>query len=171
MFTELLLLRLLHVLGGIAWVGSALFTTVFLLPALAASGASAAPVMAALRARRLLTFLPTVAILTIGSGLRLLWITSAGLSSAYFATPHGLAFGLAGASAFVAFVLGWLFIRPSAARSAQLGQAIARASDQERAPLLRELERARQRNARWSAIALVMLMIGASGMAVARYLG
>ena len=34
---ELLVLRLVHVLGGIFWVGSALFMAIFLFPALASA--------------------------------------------------------------------------------------------------------------------------------------
>lgn len=170
MFPELVILRLVHVLAAICWVGTAVFTTFFLSPALAASG-QAATVMAALRARRLLTFLPACSVLTVASGLRLMWILSGGFSPAYFATPHGLAFGVAGASALLAFALGFLVIRPSTARTVQLGAAVARASEHERSSLLAELEHARRRNVWSSAIAMTMLAIGASGMAVARYLG
>lgn len=149
-----------------------MFTTIFLGPALVASGpTSAGAVMAALRARRLLTFLPVVSLLTIGSGARLMWIISGGLSPAYFETPHGRAFGFAGATAMIAFLLAISLVRPSAARSAQLGQAVAKAPDDQRPSLMRELEIVRRRNAWSSAVALTMLVVGAGGMAVARYLG
>lgn len=170
MFPELVILRLVHILAGICWAGTAMFTTVFLGPALASSG-QVAPVMAALRARRLLMFLPIVSILTVASGLRLMWITSGGFAAGYFATPHGRAFAFAGTSAIVAFMLGLLVIRPSTARSAQLGVAMAKAPEPERASIRLELERVRRRNAWSSAVALTLLMAGAGGMAVARYLG
>lgn len=171
MFPELVLLRLIHILAGICWVGTAVFTTVFLGPALANSGPVAAQVMTALRARRLLTFLPIVSVATVASGLRLMWITSGGFAAGYFATPHGRAFALAGTSAILAFMLGFLVIRPTAARSAQLGAAVTTTPEPERGPLLRELEMVRRRNTWSSAVALTMLIAGAGGMAVARYLG
>src|SRR5215208_45998 len=112
MTVELFVLRLIHVLGGIFWVGSALFTTLFLGPALATSGANVAQIIAALQKRRLMTFLPLAAVLTIASGLRLLWITSAGFSSAYLATTTGRTFAAAGAAAVVAFLLSLFVARP-----------------------------------------------------------
>lgn len=171
MFSELVILRLVHVLGGISWAGSAFFITVFLGPALAASGPNAGPVMAALKARRLLAFMPTVALITIGSGLRLMWILSAGFSLAYFTTPHGLAFGFAGATAIIGFFFAMLVLRPTQTRAQELGMALARAADEQRAAIARELDAARRRNAMASMVSLAMLLLGAGGMAVARYLG
>jgi len=171
MYAELVALRLLHVLGGISWAGSAFFLTVFLGPALAVAGPNAGPVMDALKARRLLAFMPAVALLTIASGLRLMWITSGGFALAYFTTPHGLAFAVAGGTAIIGFVFAMLVLRPTQMRMAHLGQAMAKAADEQRAALARELDVVRRRNAMVSAASLAMLVVGAGGMAVARYLG
>lgn len=171
MLSEIVILRLVHVLGGIAWAGSALFMTVFLGPAFEASGPNAGPVIAALKERRFLLFMPAVALLTIGSGLRLMWITSAGFAPGYFTTPHGLAFGIAGGTAIIAFFFAMLVLRPTQMRAAELGQALASAAEEQRASIARELAVVRRRNARASAAAMVMLIVGAGGMAVARYLG
>src|SRR5688572_21882948 len=93
MSSEILVLRIVHVLGAIFWLGSGLFTTFFLVPALVRLGpAAAGPVMGALQQGRLFTVLPVVALLTIASGARLLQIVSGGFSSAYFATPTGQTF-------------------------------------------------------------------------------
>jgi len=118
-----------------------------------------------------LTFMPAVALITISSGLRLLWITSGGFASGYFATPHGRAFSLAGASAIAAFLCATLVLRPAQARAAQLGAAVAGAADAQRATLAKELANIQRRYAAASAAAPAMLMPGAGGMAVARYLG
>ena len=53
MKAELLTLRLIHILGGIFWVGSMVFTTFFLAPVLRSSPAMAGQVMAGLQKRRL----------------------------------------------------------------------------------------------------------------------
>lgn len=171
MTVELFVLRLVHVLGGIFWVGSAVFTTLFLAPALAASGANAGPIMAALRQRRLMTYLPIAAVLTIASGLRLMWLTSAHFSSGYLATPTGGTFAGAGAAATVAFLVSLLVARPAALRSAQLGGALSKAPEPERASIAAELARLRRRNELASTVVVVLLVAGAAGMAVARYLG
>jgi len=171
MHSELVALRLVHVLGGISWAGSALFLTVFLGPALAASGPNAGPVMAELKARRLVAFMPTVALLTIASGLRLMWLTSGGFTASYFATPHGLAFGFAGATAIVGFFFAMLVLRPTQDRMAHLAQSLMKAAEEQRAAIAHELAIVRRRNTWASMTSLVMLAVGAGGMAVARYLG
>ena len=100
MHAEILVLRLIHILSGITWLGSGLFTSFFLVPALASSPAFMAQVMAGLQRRRMFLVLPIVAILTMLSGLRLLWIDSAGFEAGYFATGTGRTFATTLAVAF-----------------------------------------------------------------------
>jgi len=168
--TELVLLRLIHVLGGIFWVGTAVFTTLFLAPALASAGPAAGQVMGALRRRHLMTALPLSALLTIASGGRLMWITSGGFTAAYFATAHGIAYGLAGAATIVAFLCAMLIARPTAIRCAALGQQIAQSPEGERAALRVQLAALTRRNVLASAVTIALLLAGSAGMAVARYL-
>src|SRR3981081_3466794 len=133
MTTELLILRLVHLLGGIFWVGSTLLTTFFLLPAMATIGPSAGEVFAAIQRRKLSAFLFAASLLTVASGLRLLWITSGGMSSAYFATAPGVGFATAGTSAILALILGMAVSRPAAMRAAKLGGTMASAAPERRA--------------------------------------
>lgn len=171
MIVELLVLRFVHVVGGILWVGSALFTSLFLMPALAAAGpAAAGPVFAQLAKRRLMTFMPVVAILTVLSGLRLLMLVSAGNAAVYFATRSGQAFAIAGAAAILAFLVGMAFARPSAMRAGKLSASLANAPESERPHLTRALEAERRRGALATNVSMSLLIIGAGGMALARYL-
>lgn len=172
MNAELLVLRFVHVLGGIFWVGAATFNTFFLLPALATAGPVAGQVMGALQRRRLFTVLPAVAVLTILSGVRLLQITSSGFSAGYFATRSGAAFASSGALAILAFGLGMLLVRPAGVRAGALGQQLAAMpAGPDRDALERTIASLRRRTALGSTVAQVFLTLGAAGMAVARYLG
>lgn len=168
--TEILILRTVHVLGGIFWVGSAVFTALFLVPALATAGPAAGQIMTGMRQRGLMTVLPVVALLTIASGLRLMWITSRGFSAAYFAAPSGLTFAMAGGAAIVAFLIAIVVTRPAAIRMGELGGAMAAASPEQRGALMAELTALRRRNTVASAIVTALLILGAFGMAIARYL-
>ncbi|HTE45531.1 MAG TPA: hypothetical protein VK636_09830 [Gemmatimonadaceae bacterium] len=170
MTVELLLLRLIHVLGGVFWVGSAVFTTLFLVPALAASGADTGQIFAALAQRRLFTVLPSVALLTIASGLRLLWIASAGFAPSYFGSATGRTFACSGGAAIGAFLLSALVARPTSIRAGRLGSSLANAPDEQRARVTVELATLRRRGAAASAAAVTLLVLGAAGMSVARYL-
>ena len=171
MTAELLVLRVVHVLAGIFWVGSALLSTLFLVPALATLGPTGGQVFAALQKRKLMTTVFTASVLAILSGLRLLWITSAGMSSQYMATPVGRTFAWSGAIALVAFLIGAGFSRPSGMRMGRIGAQLATASAEERPALLEEMQRLRRRNAASSLTVTVLLVLAATGMAVARYVG
>lgn len=172
MFAELVVLRIIHVLGGIFWLGSGLFTTFFLMPALGRVGpATAGPVMGALQQRRLFTILPVVALLTILSGLRLFQIASAGFAPAYLASRTGQTFMWSGIAAVAAFLLSVLVARPAALRAGQLGAAIAGLPEGQRAESGAEVERLRRRSGVASIAATSLLIAAAAGMAVARYVG
>ncbi len=172
MTSELIVLRIVHVLGGIFWVGSGLFTSFFLIPALGRLGpAGAGPVMGALQQRRLFTILPVVAVLTILSGVRLLQIASGGFSPAYFDSRTGQTFLWSGVAAVIAFLLSLLVARPAAVRIGQLSSSLATMSEEERGTRSIEVERLRRRSSVSSTIATVLLIGAAVGMSIARYAG
>jgi uncharacterized membrane protein len=170
MIAELLVLRVVHVLGAIFWLGSGLFTTFFLIPALGKAGPAAAPVMGALQERRLFTWLPIVAVLTLLSGFRLLWIASSGFSAAYVGSAMGQVFLWSGVLATVAFVAGMIIARPAGVKAGQLAASLPSRTEAERLALMPELERLRRRNTVGMLAATVMLVVAAVGMAIARYL-
>ncbi|MEP6550404.1 MAG: hypothetical protein ABJB95_04435 [Gemmatimonadales bacterium] len=170
MYAELLVLRLVHILSAILWLGSGLFTTFFLIPALAGSPAVVGQVMAGLQRRRLFAVLPTVALLTILTGLRLLWIDSAGFTSGYFDTGTGKTFANAGLAAIISFLLSVLVARPSAVRAGVISASLAASpAAPERERLQAELERVRRRATVSSMLGVGLGILAASGMAIARY--
>ena len=170
MKAELLTLRLIHILGAIFWVGSLMFTSFFLVPVIRSSPAVAGQVMAGLQKRRLFIVLPVVALLTIASGLRLLSIVSAGFSGSYFSTPTGRTFATSAVAATIAFVLSLLISRPGFVRIGRLGASLAAAPDDgSRQRIESEMQRLTRRVAISNAFVVVLLLLAAAGMAVARY--
>jgi len=170
MQAELLILRLVHILGGIFWVGSLMFTSFFLIPVIGSSPVVAGQVMAGLQKRRLFTLLPIVALLTIASGVRLLSIASAGFSSAYFSTSVGRVFAASALAATVAFLLSLLISRPGFVRVGRLGASLASSTDEgARERITAEMQRLSRRVAIANAIVAVLLLFAAAGMAIARY--
>ena len=129
MHAEFLVLRLVHILSAIVWVGSGVFTRIFLIPALSGSPAVMGQVVAGLQRRRYFVVVPIVATLTILSGLRLLWITSAGFSSGYFATGTGRTFAISAVAAIIAFVLSLGVARPAAVRAGGISGLLAATPD------------------------------------------
>jgi uncharacterized membrane protein len=171
MKAEFLVLRLIHILGGIFWVGSLMYTSFFLVPVVRSSPAVAGQVMAGLQRRRLFIVLPIVALLTIASGLRLLMIASAGFSSAYFSTPAGRTYGAGAVAAIVAFLLAVLVSRPAFVHVGKLGASLATTTDEgARQRITAEMQRLNRRATVANGIVVVLLLSTAAGMATARYL-
>lgn len=166
---ELLVLRLIHILGGILWVGSGIFTFLFLMPAIAQAGPAGGQVMMNLQKRRLFTVLPIVAVITMLSGIRLMQIVSGGFAAGYFRTGPGHTFAISGVFAILAFLIGVLISRPGAMRLVKLQQAAA--SDQTSKEKLQAEIRALQSRVAMSGITVtVLLVLAAAGMAIARYM-
>jgi uncharacterized membrane protein len=170
MMTELLVLRLVHILGGIFWVGNTLFYTFFLLPALATAGPAGGQIFGALQQRRLPTYMFVAALLTIFSGLRLMSLTSGNFSAAYFDTASGRGYTVSAVAAVLALLLGVFVGRPTGQRAGQLGARMANAPAEERAQLAAELAALRRRGSISGGVTTALLLIAAGGMAVARYL-
>jgi uncharacterized membrane protein len=171
MSAELIVLRLVHILGGIFWLGSGLFSTLFLVPALGQVGTAAGPLMGALQQRRLFTVMPVVAVLTILSGLRLFQIVSGGFAPAYMSSRTGQTFLWSGIAAILSFLVGILVARPAGVRAGQLAAALANLPEDQRPGRLAEVDRLRRRGGIAGTVAMVLLVGAAAGMAVARYLG
>jgi uncharacterized membrane protein len=171
MKAEFLVLRLVHILGGIFWVGSLMYTSFFLVPVVRSSPAVAGQVMAGLQKRRLFIILPIVALLTIASGLRLLMIASAGFDGVYFSTSAGRTYSAGGVAAIVAFLLSMLVSRPAFVHVGKLGASLATTTDEAgRQRITAEMQRLNRRATVANGIVVVLLLLTAAGMATARYL-
>ena len=169
MQVELILLRLIHVLGGILWVGSGIFTSFFLIPALSRTGpATAGQVMTALQQRHLFTMLPVTAVLTILSGLRLWWIVG-GRTMHYFQHRPGHFYLVSGVLAIVAFLLSIIVSRPAAMRVGVLSKTAA-SDETSRKLVAAEISRLQRRATLSGYVAVALIVLAAAGMAVARYL-
>ena len=167
----MILLRLLHVVIGIFWVGSMMFTTFFLFPSLAGDPAVMGQVMQGLMRRRLMQVLPAAALVTILSGLWMVWIISGGNVGAYVHTPAGHWFTTGGGLAIVGFVLGLAFARPAAMKAARLGAQMASVTDaSEKSRLQLEMKGLQRRNALITLVVATLLILAAAVMATARYL-
>ncbi|MBK6423449.1 MAG: hypothetical protein IPJ95_05930 [Gemmatimonadetes bacterium] len=163
-------LRLLHVLAGVYWVGSALFLALEVGPSLAATGAAGGTVLLELRRRRYHHGLLYAALVVIASGLGLLWIVSGGMRAAWLASPPGVAL-LTGAVASVAAVaIALTRIWPAGDRMAALIELIGLARRPPTAEEQATLGRYGAEMGRWSAASTGCLLVAAAAMGVARYL-
>lgn len=171
MKAEFLMLRLVHILGGIFWVGGMMYSSFFLVPVLRSSPAVAGQVMVGLQRRRLFVILPIVALLTMASGIRLLMITSAGFSDAYLSTIPGRTYSAGAVAAIVAFLLAVVVSRPAFVHVGKLSASLATTTDEGgRQRITAEIQRLNRRATVANTIVVVLLLFTAMSMATARYL-
>jgi uncharacterized membrane protein len=166
----ILVLRLLHIVLGAFWVGAILLNALFLEPATRAAGPAAMPVMQELMKRRLLFWLPVTAIITLLSGLALLWIQSDGFGPEWMGSRFGMAYSTGGTLAIVAFIIGYFVMRPAQLRLGVLGASMPQLSGPEKDAAAAEIARLRPRvtmSLRWVA---ALLTLAVAFMAGARYL-
>ncbi len=170
MHAELLILRIVHVVGSVIWVGTAVFLSFFLIPAFGAAGPAGAPVMGALIKRRMFVIVPAIAVFTILAGLRLLWINSGGYSAAYFATRSGMTYATGAVVSIVGFGIFLTVNRPAIGRLGALQAQMAQLSEAERGPLMAQVNALRQRTATASRVIAILLLVAAVTMAIGRYM-
>lgn len=171
MHAELLVLRLVHIISGIMWVGSGIFVAFFLIPALAANRQLMPQVMEGLQRRRVFIIVPTAGLLAILSGVWLLWIDSAGFAGSYMETGPGRTFSLGGAAAIIALLLQVFVARPAGVRLGAIATQLAASPPaNERERLSDEADRLRRRNAMTTLAAVLFGLLAASAMAIARYM-
>jgi uncharacterized membrane protein len=168
--TLIIVLRLIHILAGIFWVGTTLFLAFFLAPALGSAGPAAGPVMGGLQRRGMMTALPVSALLTLGSGIWLYQLVSGGSIAAFMRSSVGATLAGSGTLALLAFMLGMAVARPAALAAVRLNQELGTVTDDaERARRQEQLRALQRRNAVVTRVVSVMLIAAAAGMAVARY--
>lgn len=162
-------LRLLHIVIGVLWVGMVFLTTIFLIPSLYESGPAAGTVMQALQRRRLLTAIPAMAVVTLLSGLALLYTVSDGFNTSYMRSSMGRTLSIGAAFAIVAWIVGVTVLRPSTMRAGELAASLATMSESERAAKGAELTKLRARAISSGRIVSALLVLAVAMMAIARY--
>jgi uncharacterized membrane protein len=168
--TITLLLRLIHILAGIFWVGAAFLIAGFLIPTVRATGRDGGLFMQHLmQKRRLPVFLMVAMLLTVLSGFAMYGRLAAATNGAWAETSPGIAYGVGGLAAIVGAVLGMAVSGSAARRMAAIGRRIAEAG-RPTAEQQADMERLQGRMALGSRLTAGLLLIAAGAMAIARYL-
>lgn len=161
-------LRLIHIVGGVFWLGSA-FTMFFLVgPAVQAAGEGGMKVMQYMMTKaRASQRIMAAAILTVLSGGWLYWIDSDGFSSGWTRSGAGLGFGLGGILALIGLGFGMQVGRNSRALAGLAGGMQGPPSEEQR----RQIEAIQKRADGLSKISSLALLLALACMATARYWG
>ena len=162
-----IVLRLLHIIGGVFWVGAGLVMFFFIGPTLGATAEAGQKFAQHLMTQtRFTAIVTTSAILTVLAGATLYWIDSDGLSSAWMHSGAGLGFGIGAFFALIGFVFG-IMVGNTNGALAKLGAQIQGKPTPEQ---MAQVGALRKRLSVVSPINAYALIIAALFMAIARYL-
>jgi uncharacterized membrane protein len=165
-----LTIRVFHVLFGAAWLGSAVFTAFFLMPAMQEAGPDAGKVMTALMRRKLVPYISSISGLTIVTGLYLYWHFTSGFDPALSGSLGGRVFGTGGLLAIIAFVLAMSGVTRSMKAAMKLmSQAGSTADASERTALVARAAALRHRARIFASIVAVLLILTIMAMAAGHY--
>ena len=167
----LLTLRLIHILAGAFWAGTAIFTAAFLLPTIRALGPQGGPVMRHIaQVRKLPVYFLVAGVLTVISGIGLYSISSAGFSNSWMRSGPGITFGIGGVLALTAMVIGIFVASPMAKRAGALAAAIGATGGKPTPEQATEMQQLQTRMGMASALGAILLSGATAAMAVARYI-
>lgn len=165
-------LRLVHIIGGVFWVGSVMFATLILAPSLKALGPGAGPVMNQLvKVRKMPIAMMISGILTVAAGLWLLMIDMRTAQSGMFMqSGMGRTLSLGGGIAILALIFGMTVNLPASKKLAALGGAIAARGGPPNPEEAAEMQRLSGRMYVAGQVVMVMLILATVAMALARYI-
>src|SRR5687767_4589545 len=104
--TVTLVLRFVHNVGGVFWVGAVFLMVGFIFPTVREAGPQGGRFMQALMQRRLSVFMNTAAGLTMLSGFIMYGRILAATSGAWGGTRAGMTLGLGGLATVIAAIIG-----------------------------------------------------------------
>ena len=157
-----LVLRLLHILGGVIWAGWAFSLALFVGPGVAAAGPEGGKAMQSIAGNTKLTQTMSVApLLVVITGVLLFWRVSGELSSAWLSSAPGVTLSIGAVAGIVAYVLAARVIVPAAKQMAARGATAAGG------PPPADLLALRDKMTRYGQYVAVLLAISVVTMAIA----
>ena len=156
-------LRSIHIVAGTFWVGAAVVTTAFLMPAARTMGPEGGKfVQLILGKQRMSNYISLSAILTTLAGLALYWLTSGGLQPAWIFTSAGSIITVGAVAGVLAAILGGVVTAPTAARMEALSKEMQSAGGPPEPEHLAQLQALQKRLGQaglWGTILLVVTLV------------
>ncbi len=168
----MIVFRLIHVLGGIFWVGSAAIFTLFIAPAAAEVGPPAGPLLANLiLKRRVVRVVAGSGVVTVLAGAAVYWRDwqAFGSLGRFLDSAFGIVLTIGAVFAIAGLAVGLSIVVPGIEGAVRLGGQIAAAGGAPPPELLERMGALQVRNRRASRTVLVLVAIAAAAMATARY--
>lgn len=163
------LLRTIHIVGGVLWVGGVFFMAAFLLPSARAIGPAAGPMMVQFtQVRQVPRWLLILGFLTIAAGLWLYMLASAS-APGWMASGQARVYGVGAVLAIIAWFVGMTMSMPLARRVGAFGARIAASGAPPTSDEVAQIAAMQARLGTLATIVATLLILATATMAVARY--
>ena len=172
MDTFMIVFRLIHILAGMVWLGSATLVVLFLAPAAAEVGPAAGPLVANLVLKRRVTrFVVGSGGVTVLAGAVLYWEDARryGSLGAFVGSDFGVALTIGAVAALAALTVGAAIVAPGMERGVRMAGDLARPEGPPAPEQTERLLALQARTRRASRTAVALIAIAAAAMSTARY--
>src|SRR5918992_3794172 len=160
-------LRVVHIVAGVLWVGGAGLFFFYLEPAINKLGPDAEKfVDEVVNRRKIPIYFVATSTLTVLAGVILYWRDFGGIST----SPAGLALGLGGVTALIAWLGGNLLIPQTLGKLVAIGAEMKASAGQPSTELVARMHATQERLRLIGLIDIVLLLFSVIAMASARYL-
>jgi hypothetical protein len=162
--------RVLHVLLAAVWLGSTVFTSLLLMPAVNDSGPAGGQIMVNLGKRGISAFFGAIGGLTAVTGIYLYWRFTGGFDPTISASRAGMLFGIGGVAGILAVILGGAVVGRSSNRIVELmGQVMNMPDGPQKTSLLQDVTTLKGRLSTWGSVVLLLQIVAAGLMALGHY--
>jgi hypothetical protein len=171
MDTYMVVLRIVHILAGVFWVGAAFTVILFIQPTAREVGPAAAPFMTHLAGRkRLIDVVLSAAGLTVLAGLLMYWRVSGGLEPDWIGSAPGITLTVGALCAIAALAIAGSVVRPSIRATLAIGQVVGASGGPPTPEQAAQLQVLQHRGHVAGQVIVPLLIVAVVAMAAARYL-
>ncbi len=169
--TVIVILRIVHIVCGILWVGGVVMVGIFIMPSVMAAGPAGGAVMKEMvQVRRMPNILMGLAIATVLAGLGLFYNDARGAGNTWASSRMGMIISIGALLAIISVTIGATFGAPTAKKmGAHAAAMMARGGPPSEADKA-EMARLQRRVLLASRLVAVLVVLAATAMAVGRYL-
>lgn len=167
----LILLRWLHILAGVYWVGTTFFLAGFIEPTMRATSPESSKVMQHLIGKtRHITMMSIAAGTTVAAGVLLYWRVSSGLNNDWLTSGTGIGITVGAVAGLIAFIIGFAVMGRSSNKLGALSMAIQSQGSPPSQEQLAEIEQLQGNLRTGGQVNAVFMAIAVTGMSIAQYL-
>ena len=164
-----IILRLVHIFGGVYWVGASFFMMTILGPAAAATGETGKQFMQHLSLRsRMSDFIGAAAALTFISGFALYWWLS-DFSMGWISSPYGLTLTLGAIAGTIAWVYGFFAHGMKTKHMRALAAEMAAADGPPKPEQIAKMQQMAGEMQTAGLISFILVSLALIGMSIAQY--